>query len=128
MREKKYKFDGEKWNSLSPRYQTRRNQEKVQRDSKNEIKLKEYNDILVNSDNTEEIRVTKLRLKSLKERCGIKKVKKVDEIKIPFRTDKNIILYVSESKVFTCNKLDLYTFEEKQNRLTAYKKLMYDNI
>ena len=126
-RKKRYNFDGERWDKYSTRYQTRRKQEKEEKEAAQAKKLEEYQAILNNPDNYDDevIRVTRLRYKTLLKNQKIQKKDVPSDLLIPVRLDERTVYFIREKNIFNNRWIKLFGKEHLQNLLDNYKKLLH---
>jgi hypothetical protein len=127
QRTKRYKFDGERWNVYSKRYQTRRLQEKEEKKAAELKKLEEYKSILDNCDQYDEetIRITRLRYTTLLKNQKVEKKDNNQELLIPVRSDPHTVYFIREGQLFKSRWVDKFGKEKLQNLLDNYKKLLH---
>ncbi|MCS7317134.1 MAG: hypothetical protein NZZ41_02275 [Candidatus Dojkabacteria bacterium] len=124
---KKYIFDGEDWNKLSPRYQTRRRQEKIKKEVEQKRKLEEYKAILENPENYDQefLRLTELRYKTLLRNVKVNKEPEEDnELRIPLRIDQRTVIFVRERDIFKAKYVNRFGLEWLRLRVERYKALL----
>lgn len=122
---KRYVFDGEDWNKLSSRYQTRRRQEKIKKEAEQQRKLEEYKEILNNPDqyDDETLRLTQLKYKTLLR--NVKVVKQEDtELRIPLRLDERTVVFVRERNIFKTKYVTKFGVKWLKARVEQFKALL----
>ena len=122
---KRYVFDGEDWNKLSSRYQTRRRQEKIKKEAEQQRKLDEYKEILNNPDKHDEetLRLTQLKYKTLLR--NVKVVKQEDtELRIPLRLDERTVVFVRERNIFKTKYVTKFGAKWLKARVEQFKALL----
>lgn len=122
---KRYVFDGEDWNKLSTRYQTRRRQEKIKKEAEQKKKIEEYKRILENEEDYDEetVRLTRLKYNTLLRNV---KVEKQEEsgICIPLRIDTKTVIFVRERNIFKPKYVSKFGLKWLKNRVEQFKKLL----
>lgn len=126
-RKKRYNFDGEKWDKYSTRYQTRRKQEKKEKEIAQIKKIQEYEKILSNIEEYDDeiIRITQLRYKTLIKNQKVQKKEINDENLIPVRLDQKTVYFIRESNLFKPKWVKLFGKVRLQKILDNYKKLLH---
>ena len=122
---KKYVFDGEDWNKMSSRYQTRRRQEKIKKEADQQKKLEEYRLILEQPEHHDEetLRVTQLKYKTLLR--NVKVVKQEEqELRIPLRLDERTVVFVRERNIFKTKYVTKFGAKWLKERVEQFKKLL----
>jgi len=127
---KKYTFDKEegKYNAKSTRYQTKRNQEKVENFEKMKKEFIELQNKLMNKDSylDEQVKLFEKRFKTLKRYFSINK-KVNEDLLIPFFINQKTIVYIQESNCYKDKWVALFGVEKIKDKIEMYKKILIHN-